>query len=78
MHNKKLIISSDVKAKITDFISKQVSKFKVEYKKKQKVEEDAEAARRLLDFHNIGSGSDMRRDMGKSSEEQDDDFFDEY
>ena len=78
MHNKKLIISSDVKAKITDFISKQVSKFKVEYKKKQKVEEDAEAARRLLDFHNTKNSNDMRRDMGKSSKKQDDDFFNKY
>ena len=77
LHDKELIISSGVKVGTADFISKQVSKFKVEYKERQKVEDDAEAARRLLDFHNTGSSSDMRRDMGRSGEEQDDDFFDE-
>jgi hypothetical protein len=78
LHDKELIMSSGVKAGTAFLISKHVSTFKLDYKKRLKNEEEAEAARRLLDFRNTGSSSDMRRNMGRSGEEQDADFFDEF
>ena len=80
LHDQELITSCGIKASTADLISKQVSKFKLEFKERQKVK--AEAAAALLDFPNTASTSDMRRliegsSVG-SSEDLDDDFFDEY